>query len=79
MKNISNRIKKLEDVHQQIEPMLMFINFVDKNDRDTEPLYYKCNGIVFKNDATIEDRIIKQCDNSSYGIDIAFSCNKDGT
>ncbi len=79
MRNISNRIKKLEDIHQQIEPMVMFLNFVDKNDKDKEPLYYKCDGIVFENNTTIEDRIIKQCEDNGYAMYMATSCNKDGT
>lgn len=82
MRNISNRIKKLETMYPKTTPTIIFIDFMGKTDRDKKKLFYKCDDIVFENNTTMEDlenRIIKQCEDNGYGMYMATSCNKDGT
>lgn len=80
MRNINNRIKKLETIYHKTLPTIIFIDFIAKKDTNKENLYYQCNGILFKNNTTMEDlekRIIKQTKDNCYGIYIVTSINKE--
>ncbi len=76
MKNIKNRLEKLELQTKQDEPNIIFIDIAGVDYK-----YYKCDDIIVKKDTAMEDlekAIFNQCKNNEQKIYIAIACNEDG-
>ena len=72
MKNIKNRLTKLEKQNEYLTGV-MFIVF------NKEHKYFKCNDKIYKDDENIEANILKDSEPvTEHGYNIAISCNENG-